>query len=309
MGLNLVKKKIAQVVDKSSKILLVGWLNPQPELPPFCSQSYEGSQLETLIGKSIPSFCIATYLFDEEMQADEDVAQKEARERATRLLNEFPTESLILIGVSTLTAFGAYQGMRKNGYAEWFMAGNRLVSALPGLEHKNIAATGSWWGKEDNRNRARLFFRGSAGLTPLGTTPRFDLDPIEIERLAQCHVTIAEAAGILGVGKRTLERKLSDPEYREAWDRGRSDTALALRRKQMDLAMRGNTRMLIHLGEHLLGQKRDASLQVQVGDSASARITFSRDELENELRTLDAEFQVREEKTVKELNDVNPSDE
>lgn len=48
--------------------------------------------------------------------------------------------------------------------------------------------------------------------------------------------------------------RLYEPTYRRAWDRGRVRLKLALRQKQIRLAMARVTTMLIWLGKQLLGQ-------------------------------------------------------
>ena len=79
--------------------------------------------------------------------------------------------------------------------------------------------------------------------------PKAPLDPEHVKALAGAGCTVEEMAEFLGVNKKTLERRFS-----AVIDSGRLRRNVSLRRKQMELAMRGDKTMLIWLGKQLLGQ-------------------------------------------------------
>lgn len=61
---------------------------------------------------------------------------------------------------------------------------------------------------------------------------------------------------MLGVGERTIARRMAEQgEFWQSYKRGYAEVTTGLRRKQLDLALRGNATMLIWLGKQLLGQK------------------------------------------------------
>lgn len=69
----------------------------------------------------------------------------------------------------------------------------------------------------------------------------------------QC--TVSETAAVLGVTKLTLERFWNDwPDARELWEKARETGKTSLRRKQIQVALKGNPQMLIWTGKQYLGQ-------------------------------------------------------
>ena len=79
--------------------------------------------------------------------------------------------------------------------------------------------------------------------------------------LAKIGCTIEEAAIALNVSETTLRDRLSEDEYKRAWDEGVVGRNVKLRRMQVEQAENGNTTMLIWLGKVLLGQKEDRGSQ------------------------------------------------
>ena len=82
---------------------------------------------------------------------------------------------------------------------------------------------------------------------------RFDLDLVEVEKLAMLWATDAEMAGWFNVNVRTIERRKSEPDFAAALERGRAKGNLNLRRMQLRLAEQ-NAAMAIFLGKNQLGQ-------------------------------------------------------
>lgn len=283
--------KTADAVPQSpSKVLIVMWANRQPEFPLFHPESFLGQFMGDVAGAPVLSFAQGEAIFDAKDDADEKDLP-EARLKATQIFKNYPLQPMVLMGSLTMQAFGAYSQILKYGYLDWLSLGERTVAAVPD------GFTGKWWHQPGNLDRAQAFFRELSGISPMSNVKRLtrwgDIDPDELERLARLHPSVAEAAAAFSMPLRTFERRLQDPDLREAWERGKSDTAFKLRQKQLDLALKGNQRMLEFLGEHLLGQRQDAHVSISIGE-VSARISLTRAELEQELRTLDAEFQVQE---------------
>src|SRR5688572_19840621 len=82
---------------------------------------------------------------------------------------------------------------------------------------------------------------------------RAAIDLEQLEELASIQCTQGEAAAVLKVNRRTLERRLAeDPIAAEVWQRGRESGKQSLRRVQWKLAMRGHPTMLVWLGKQYL---------------------------------------------------------
>jgi hypothetical protein len=72
--------------------------------------------------------------------------------------------------------------------------------------------------------------------------------------LGEIHCTVAEAASVLSVHKKTLHEFIArHPIAREAWEDGSNQGKASLRRQQCDMA-KTNPTMAIWLGKQLLGQ-------------------------------------------------------
>ena len=86
--------------------------------------------------------------------------------------------------------------------------------------------------------------------------PKADISPTTLEQLGRISATLEEVGMFFGVNERTIRYRLkSDADLRDAWDKGRAQGRVSLRRKQMELAMSGNATLLIWLGKQLLGQR------------------------------------------------------
>lgn len=91
--------------------------------------------------------------------------------------------------------------------------------------------------------------RKPKGRAAAGGRPRKDVDPALVERLARIDCTTTEIAAVTGCSTDTLDRRFAD-----VIRRGRELGKRSLRRKQYDLAMKGNVTLLIWLGKQRLGQ-------------------------------------------------------
>ena len=79
--------------------------------------------------------------------------------------------------------------------------------------------------------------------------PKKEIDEELLLKLAQLHCSMPEMADILGVSKDLLNRR-----FKSVIAKGKSQTKMKLRRKQIEVAMSGNHTMLIWLGKNMLGQ-------------------------------------------------------
>lgn len=101
-----------------------------------------------------------------------------------------------------------------------------------------------------------------------------DIDLDKLETLAALQCTQEEAAGFFGVARETLNRKLRQKQYREAWERGRLSGLASLRRAQYESAVkRGNVTAQIWLGKQYLGQRDTPE---NPGDARSAAEEYLR---------------------------------
>ena len=79
--------------------------------------------------------------------------------------------------------------------------------------------------------------------------PQIDIDPEEVEKLAGLNCSVEEIADFFGVNPSTIKRR-----FAPAIKKGRGNIKISLKRKQYQVAMGGNTTMLIWLGKQYLGQ-------------------------------------------------------
>ena len=69
-------------------------------------------------------------------------------------------------------------------------------------------------------------------------------------------MTRDEMASFFGVTRQTLHNYIQeDPELELAIDQGHGDMAMSVKRKQVQLAKKGNVGMLVWVGKQYLGQK------------------------------------------------------
>jgi hypothetical protein len=88
------------------------------------------------------------------------------------------------------------------------------------------------------------------------------INPAQVSALASIGCPVADIAKVLDCSTKTLERR-----FMKEMDQGRAERNASLRRKQFELAMAGNTTMLIWLGKQYLGQKDKHELSSEDGSA------------------------------------------
>jgi hypothetical protein len=112
--------------------------------------------------------------------------------------------------------------------------------------------------------------------------------PISLEQrreLAASLHTIAEIAAKLGVSHDTLQRRLKEAPFQEAFQAGHELGCAEVRTLQLEQARAGNTQMLIHLGKHYLGQRDQLDQTLSTPDGAGLRIEIVRVSTRSEIET------------------------
>ena len=79
---------------------------------------------------------------------------------------------------------------------------------------------------------------------------KIDID--ELRKLAELDCTQAEAAAFFGVSTTTIETRLKEPQYRDAWDQGKALGNVSLRRDMVRLRKR-SAALLIFEAKNRLG--------------------------------------------------------
>ena len=105
---------------------------------------------------------------------------------------------------------------------------------------------------------------------------RFDVPLDRLREYAKGMYTQASLAALLGISHDTLFRRLQEPEYREAFEKGRAEGCAEISNLQMKAARAGNIAMLIWLGKQHLGQKETAETQLTGPDGAAFKIEIVR---------------------------------
>jgi hypothetical protein len=100
------------------------------------------------------------------------------------------------------------------------------------------------------------------------------IDLVQLEKLCALQCTQAEIGDFFGVSRPTIERRLREPEYRAAMERGYALGHISLRRMQFQAAMAGNPTMLIWLGKQYLGQSDHPKSADAAGEQQLIRVVY-----------------------------------
>ena len=103
------------------------------------------------------------------------------------------------------------------------------------------------------------------------TKPLHQLDYKKLDAMCAIHCTGEECAAILGIDYDTLNRALKrdgNKGFAEYFAQKGSSGKMSLRRKQYDLAIEGNSTMLIWLGKQWLGQVDKSERDIKSSDGS-----------------------------------------
>lgn len=97
--------------------------------------------------------------------------------------------------------------------------------------------------------------------------PKSVFNERELKYLCSIHCTLEEIAGFFQMNKQILSRKIKE-EYGITWsefyERNSQGSKVSLRRRQIQSAMEGDTKMLVFLGKNMLGQKEKLDFEGEV---------------------------------------------
>jgi len=107
--------------------------------------------------------------------------------------------------------------------------------------------------------------------------PKKEFKPDVIEALAACCCTFEEIAAYIQWDPATVYRRMENPTcaFAKAYERGRANGRATLRRKQFELALKGNVTMQIWLGKQILGQTDTPQVQMTIHNEAKATASFT----------------------------------
>lgn len=120
--------------------------------------------------------------------------------------------------------------------------------------------------------------------------PRREFDLRQVEEFGKLGCSLREMASLFSTSEQILHDRMTEvqPERKdqrdllpddwgkffESYERGRASACRAVRAKQLALALAGNERMLIHLGQHLLGQVPLSALDLKAAVTGDMEFTI-----------------------------------
>ena len=97
-----------------------------------------------------------------------------------------------------------------------------------------------------------------------GGRPKAEINLEQVSLLAKYGCTHQEIAAVIGISYSTWKRHLKDnPQIKESLTDGALQLKANLRRKQIELALKGDKTMLIWLGKNILGQADKQHIEQQ----------------------------------------------
>jgi hypothetical protein len=107
--------------------------------------------------------------------------------------------------------------------------------------------------------------------------PPVKIDADNLRKLSALRCSVEEAATFFRTVKRTLLRRLKeDPELKEAWENGKNEGRIALRRLQWRHAQTpgsAGVQMTIHLSKHELGETEKSLVEMTGKDGSDLTVT------------------------------------
>jgi len=87
------------------------------------------------------------------------------------------------------------------------------------------------------------------------------IDLEQIEAFGRLKLTNKQMAAYYNVSVTYIIRLMKRTDARQAYEHGRAETIVAIRQKQMQMALAGDGRMLLHVGEHFGDQDQQGSTE------------------------------------------------
>jgi hypothetical protein len=118
---------------------------------------------------------------------------------------------------------------------------------------------------------------------------RIPIDIESLKNLRQIAVTEDEAAAVFGVSRRTIIRRLKQPEYRQAWDDGLALCKVGLKRQMIRHSKMANSAG-VHATEvlmkHILGWTEKAALEISGRLDSAVEVTTAHERIALKLDTI-----------------------
>jgi hypothetical protein len=109
-----------------------------------------------------------------------------------------------------------------------------------------------------------------------GVRKNIDLETLKL--LAGKFCTQQEACSVMGVDVATLHKRFHDtPAVRQAWDDGRAEGRVALRRLQFNYEGSAGVQMTIHMSKHQLGENDKNLVEVTGKDGGAIQLSAGPD--------------------------------
>ena len=107
--------------------------------------------------------------------------------------------------------------------------------------------------------------------------PLKKIDYKTLDKLCNIHCTGEECAAILGIDYDTLNNRLGDDGhvgFSEYFKKKSANGKASLRRKQIEVALSGNTTMLVWMGKQQLDQKDQRREELVIPDGVTFNMNF-----------------------------------
>ena len=85
-----------------------------------------------------------------------------------------------------------------------------------------------------------------------------DVNPSKFEIYGRLNLTITHMAQLEKTSRVQMSQLLRQQDLREAYEKGRAECIVAIKQKQISMALAGDSRMLLHVGIHFADQTDDA---------------------------------------------------
>lgn len=104
--------------------------------------------------------------------------------------------------------------------------------------------------------------------------PSIDIDPVQFENLYKLQCTNAEVSDFFGCSESTIDKLLTVEPWKGLRAKGRSHGKVGLRRALLNSALRGDSRVLVHLSksEAYLGNIEVTRAEVTGKDGAAVSV-------------------------------------